>query len=130
MLRRISHRWEISASDPENHAFMLHVKLANRQITMPLPGGNFAGSSVTMPLNDRLRSRNISGAPNIEAAAGLVNSTRNKTVSVTELALSDGNWRDLVELAHNPDSESTQLRLQSAFGAHTRYATGNPTRIW
>jgi DNA-binding NtrC family response regulator len=36
-------------------------------------------------------------APSIEAAAGLVNSTRKKTVIVTELALSDGNWRDLVE---------------------------------
>jgi DNA-binding response OmpR family regulator len=36
-------------------------------------------------------------APSIQAAAGLVNSTRKKTVIVTELALSDGNWRDLVE---------------------------------
>ncbi|HEX3374416.1 MAG TPA: hypothetical protein VHS13_09415 [Edaphobacter sp.] len=36
-------------------------------------------------------------APNIEAAAGLISSTRKKTVVVTELALSDGNWRDLVE---------------------------------
>jgi DNA-binding response OmpR family regulator len=36
-------------------------------------------------------------APSIEAAAGLLNSARKKTVIVTELALSDGNWRDLVE---------------------------------
>jgi DNA-binding response OmpR family regulator len=36
-------------------------------------------------------------APSIEAAAGLLNSTRKRTVIVTELALSDGNWRDLVE---------------------------------
>lgn len=36
-------------------------------------------------------------APSIEAAAGLINSTRKKNVIVTELALSDGNWRDLVE---------------------------------
>jgi DNA-binding response OmpR family regulator len=36
-------------------------------------------------------------AASIEAAAGLFNSTRKKTIIVTELALSDGNWRDLVE---------------------------------
>jgi response regulator of citrate/malate metabolism len=36
-------------------------------------------------------------APSIEAAAGFVNSTRKNTLIVTELALSDGNWRDLVE---------------------------------
>lgn len=35
--------------------------------------------------------------PTIGAAASLVNFMRNKTVIVTELALSDGNWRDLVE---------------------------------
>lgn len=52
MLRRISHHWQISASNPENDALMLHVKVANRKITMPLPGGNFAGTSVTMPLNE------------------------------------------------------------------------------
>ena len=36
-------------------------------------------------------------APSIEAAAGLLNSARKQTVIVTELALTDGNWRDLVE---------------------------------
>ncbi|MEG9438541.1 hypothetical protein JAO29_20565 [Edaphobacter sp. HDX4] len=36
-------------------------------------------------------------AHNIETAAGLLNSARRKTVIVTELALTDGNWRDLVE---------------------------------
>ena len=36
-------------------------------------------------------------APSIEATAGLLNSARKKTVIVTELALTDGNWRDLVE---------------------------------
>jgi chondroitin AC lyase len=49
MLRRISNRWEMSASNPENQALTLHVKVANRQISMLLPGDNFAGSSVTMP---------------------------------------------------------------------------------
>src|ERR1700760_3160159 len=36
-------------------------------------------------------------APSIRAAVDLLNSTREKTVIVTELALADGNWRDLVE---------------------------------
>ena len=33
----------------------------------------------------------------IRAAVDLLNSARGKTVIVTELALADGNWRDLVE---------------------------------
>jgi DNA-binding response OmpR family regulator len=36
-------------------------------------------------------------ARSIRAAVDLLNSTRQKTVVVTELALTDGNWRDLVE---------------------------------
>jgi DNA-binding NtrC family response regulator len=36
-------------------------------------------------------------ARTIRAAVDLLNSTREKTVIVTELALADGNWRDLVE---------------------------------
>lgn len=36
-------------------------------------------------------------ARNIRAAVDLLNSAREKTVIVTELALADGNWRDLVE---------------------------------
>jgi DNA-binding NtrC family response regulator len=36
-------------------------------------------------------------ARGISAAADLLNSAREKTVIVTELALADGNWRDLVE---------------------------------
>jgi DNA-binding NtrC family response regulator len=39
----------------------------------------------------------IHWAPSIKAAVGLLNSTPKKTVIVTELALTDGNWRDLVE---------------------------------
>jgi DNA-binding NtrC family response regulator len=35
--------------------------------------------------------------PSIRAAVDLLNSTREKTVIVTQLALVDGNWRDLVE---------------------------------
>ena len=36
-------------------------------------------------------------ARSIRAAVDLLNSAREKTVIVTELALADGNWRDLVE---------------------------------
>lgn len=36
-------------------------------------------------------------ACSIRAAVDLLNSAREKTVIVTELALADGNWRDLVE---------------------------------
>ena len=36
-------------------------------------------------------------ARSIKAAVELLNSARDKTVIVTELALADGNWRDLVE---------------------------------
>jgi DNA-binding NtrC family response regulator len=36
-------------------------------------------------------------ASTINAAAGLLNSAAERTVVLTELALADGNWRDLVE---------------------------------
>jgi DNA-binding NtrC family response regulator len=36
-------------------------------------------------------------ARSIEAADGLLQSAREKTIIITELALADGNWRDLVE---------------------------------
>ena len=36
-------------------------------------------------------------APSIGAAVKLLDSAREKTVVATELALADGNWRDLVE---------------------------------
>ena len=36
-------------------------------------------------------------ARGIRAAVDLLNSPREKTVIVTELALADGNWRDLIE---------------------------------
>jgi DNA-binding NtrC family response regulator len=39
----------------------------------------------------------VQWARSIRAAVDLLNSARVKTVIVTELALADGNWRDLVE---------------------------------
>lgn len=43
------------------------------------------------------RGVDVQWASSISAAVGLLNSTREKTVIVTELALPDGNWRDLVD---------------------------------
>ena len=39
----------------------------------------------------------VQWARSIRAAVDLLNSAREKTVIVTELAMADGNWRDLVE---------------------------------
>src|ERR1700760_4730081 len=39
----------------------------------------------------------VQRVPSIKAAVDLLNSACEKTVIVTELALADGNWRDLVE---------------------------------
>jgi DNA-binding NtrC family response regulator len=39
----------------------------------------------------------VQWARSIRVAVDLLNSAREKTVIVTELALADGNWRDLVE---------------------------------
>ena len=39
----------------------------------------------------------VQWARSIRTAVDLLNSAREKTVIVTELALADGNWRDLVE---------------------------------
>jgi DNA-binding NtrC family response regulator len=50
-------------------------------------------------LQKELEARGIKvrWARTIKEAAGLLNSVVNKTVVVTELALKDGNWRDLLE---------------------------------
>ena len=45
----------------------------------------------------------IQWARSIRAAVDLLNSAREKTVIVTELALADGNWRDLVERTRGID---------------------------
>jgi chondroitin AC lyase len=47
LIRRIAGGWKISAANPENMPLVLHVKVQNLAVTMDLPGGNFAGSSVT-----------------------------------------------------------------------------------
>jgi DNA-binding response OmpR family regulator len=53
-------------------------------------------------------------APSITAADGLLNSAREKTVIVTELALADGNWRDLVERVRSRNVPIPIVLLASA----------------
>ena len=50
-------------------------------------------------IENELRSRGITvqWARNIKAASGLLESAPSGTLVITELAFSDGNWRDLVE---------------------------------
>jgi chondroitin AC lyase len=47
LVRSILGGWSISAANPENLPLVLHVTIENREVTMNLPGGNLAGSSVT-----------------------------------------------------------------------------------
>lgn len=49
----------------------------------------------------------VQWAHSIKAAVDLLNSAREKTVIVTELALADGNWRDLVERVNRVDINLT-----------------------
>jgi|GEM_PF-3265585 len=50
-------------------------------------------------IESELRARGIAvqRARSIKAASGLLQSAHNGTLVITELALRDGNWRDLVE---------------------------------
>jgi DNA-binding NtrC family response regulator len=52
---------------------------------------------VTVAQDIEARGLVVQWARSIKAAVDLLNSARGKTVIVTELALADGNWRDLVE---------------------------------
>jgi DNA-binding NtrC family response regulator len=56
-------------------------------------------------------------APSIRAAVDLLNSTREKTVIVTQLALPDGNWRDLVARVGCPEILTPMVLVTSAITA-------------
>jgi DNA-binding NtrC family response regulator len=58
-----------------------------------------AASGQEPGVEKELKARGISvqWAHSIKAASGLLDSAVNGTVVITELALRDGNWRDLVE---------------------------------
>ncbi len=47
LIRRLGNAWKISAANPENLPLELHVSVGEREVTLDLPGGNFAGSSVS-----------------------------------------------------------------------------------
>ena len=53
-------------------------------------------------------------APTIKAVAGLLNSAFKATVVITELALKDGNWRDLVETVRRIDPSIPVVLVSSS----------------
>ena len=53
-------------------------------------------------------------ARSIRAAVDLLNSSREKTVIATELALADGNWRDLVERVRCVDMSTPIVLVTSS----------------
>jgi DNA-binding response OmpR family regulator len=56
----------------------------------------------------------IRWVPSIKAAVDLLNSACEKTVIVTELALADGNWRDLVQRVRCTDISAPIVLLTSS----------------
>ncbi len=48
LVRKTAAGWKVTASNPENEALTLHVTVKGKQATIELPGGNFAGSSVSV----------------------------------------------------------------------------------
>ncbi len=68
--------------------------------TNELPGTLiFVGASGTAAIEQEMEARGVKAywACSIDAAVALLNAARDRTVLITELALADGNWRDLVE---------------------------------
>jgi len=53
-------------------------------------------------------------APSIRAALDLLNAARERTAIVTELALADGNWRDLVERVRGIDIPTPIVLMTSS----------------
>jgi chondroitin AC lyase len=46
LVEQIANGWKVTASDPENQPLILNVAVQVKQITIQLPGGLLAGSSV------------------------------------------------------------------------------------
>ena len=51
LIRKVAEGWKITASNPENKSLVLNVEIETRRAAIDLPGGNFAGSSVSSMLN-------------------------------------------------------------------------------
>jgi len=52
LVRRGAIGWKVTASNPENQAITLHVIVNGKQATIELPGGNYAGSSESVEVNE------------------------------------------------------------------------------
>jgi chondroitin AC lyase len=48
MVKKSDAGWKVTASNPENQPLTLHVTVKGKQTAVELPGGNFAGSSVSV----------------------------------------------------------------------------------
>ena len=48
LVRQVGSDWKVTASNPENQALTLHVSVKGKQVAIELPGGNWAGSSVSV----------------------------------------------------------------------------------
>jgi chondroitin AC lyase len=51
LVKKTDAGWKLTASNPENQPLTLHVTVKGRQKAIELPGGNFAGSSVSVDVN-------------------------------------------------------------------------------
>lgn len=48
LVKQTADGWRVTASNPENQPLTLHVTVKGKQAALELPGGNFAGSSVSV----------------------------------------------------------------------------------
>jgi chondroitin AC lyase len=48
LVKQVASGWKVTASNPENQPLTLHVTVKGKQAAIELPGGNFAGSSVSV----------------------------------------------------------------------------------
>ena len=53
LVRQTANGWKLSASNPENQPLTLHVTVHERQEAITLPGGNLAGSSVSVDVDSK-----------------------------------------------------------------------------
>ncbi len=48
LVKKTNAGWKLTASNPENQPLTLHVVIKDKKAAIDLPGGNFAGSSISM----------------------------------------------------------------------------------
>jgi chondroitin AC lyase len=52
LVRQVAGGWKVTTSNPENQPLALHVTVKGKQAAIELPGGNDAGSSVTVDVKE------------------------------------------------------------------------------